>query len=367
MQNSERKIIHVDCDCFYASVEIRENPDLRGHPVAVGGMPDRRGVIATCNYEARAFGIHSAMASAYACKLCPDLIIIKPHFDLYKTVSRDIHRVFADYTDIIEPLSLDEAYLDVSNCQKCHGSATLIAREIRVKVKEASQITVSAGVAPNKFLAKIASDWNKPDGLCIVTPDQIDQFVRPLPVRKLHGVGKATAARLQRMGVKTCEDLRRFSLADMNQHFGSFGGRLYEMARGLDPRPVETNRRRKSISVENTYDNDLPDIGAVSQQLPALLNELQAHYEKISKEYAVSKRFVKIKFSDFTQTTLEKSCILNGSSLYAPDYFMGLAVRAWKRAEKPVRLLGVGFRLHDLKPPKYQTQLELFEKQYYSC
>lgn len=366
MQNSERKIIHVDCDCFYASVEIRENPDLRGHPVAVGGMPDRRGVIATCNYEARAFGIHSAMASVYACKLCPDLIILKPHFDLYKAVSRDIHRVFADYTDLIEPLSLDEAYLDVSDCKKCHGSATLIAREIRVRVKETSQITVSAGVAPNKFLAKIASDWNKPDGLCVVTHDQIDHFVRQLPVRKLHGVGKATAARLKQIGVETCEDLRRFSLVDMNQHFGSFGGRLYEMARGLDPRPVEVNRRRKSISVENTYDNDLPDISAVPEQLPTLLNELQTQYEKINKEYAVSKRFVKIKFSDFTQTTLEELCILNEPSLYAPDYFVGLAVRAWRRAEKPVRLLGVGFRLHDLKPPDSQEQLELFEKQY-SC
>lgn len=360
MQDSGRKIIHIDCDCFYASVEMRENPDLRGRLVAVGGMPNQRGVIATCNYEARACGIHSAMASAYARKRCPDLIILKPRFDLYKAVSRDIHRVLADYTDLIEPLSLDEAYLDVSDCAQCRGSATLIAREIRGRVKEATQITVSAGVAPNKFLAKIASDWNKPDGLCVVTPDQIDRFVRQLPVRKLHGVGKATATRLKRMGVENCEDLRKFSRVDMHQHFGRFGERLYELARGIDARPVEVGRRRKSISVENTYDNDLPDIGAVQQQVPALLDELQARYEKISKEYAVSKRFVKIKFSDFTQTTLEELCALSEKSRYSPDYFIGLVARAWRRAEKPVRLLGVGFRLHDLKPPESQAQLELF-------
>ena len=361
MQDTGRKIIHVDCDCFYASVEIRENPDLRGRPVAVGGMPDQRGVIATCNYEARAFGIHSAMASAYARKLCPDLIILKPRFDLYKTVSRDIHRIFADYTDLIEPLSLDEAFLDVTDCDKCHGSGTLIAREIRARVKEATRITVSAGVAPNKFLAKIASDWNKPDGLCVVTPDQIDDFVRQLPVRKLHGVGKATAMRLKRMGVETCEDLRQFSLVDMTQHFGSFGARLYELARGIDQRPVEVSWRRKSISVENTYDHDLPDIGAVQLQIPDLLDELRRRYEKIQREYAVSKRFVKIKFNDFTQTTLEELCALSEKELYSPDYFIKLATRAWERREKPVRLLGVGFRLHDLKPPEAQAQLELFE------
>ena len=361
MQNTERKIIHVDCDCFYVSVEMRENPGLRGHPVAVGGMPDQRGVIATCNYEARAFGIHSAMASVCARKRCPGLIILKPRFDLYKAVSRDIHRILADYTDLIEPVSLDEAYLDVTNCDKCHGSATLIAREIRLRVKEVIRITVSAGVASNKFLAKIASDWNKPDGMCVVTPDQIDDFVRPLPVRKLQGVGKVTAARLKRMGVETCEDLRQFSLVDMTQHFGSFGLRLYELALGIDHRPVENSWRRKSISVENTYSHDLSDIETVQRQIPDLLDELRRRYEKIQREYAVSKRSVKIKFSDFTQTTLEEPCALSEKELYSSDYFIRLATRAWARKEKPVRLLGVGFKLHDLKPPEAQAQLELFE------
>ena len=271
---SQRKIIHVDCDCFYAAVEIRENPRLRGRPVAVGGTPERRGVVATCNYEAREYGVHSAMASARAVKLCPDLEILKPRFDLYREVSRELHQIFADYTDQIEPLSLDEAFLDVSSSQHCHGSATLMAHEIRKRVREKTGITVSAGVAPNKFLAKVASDWNKPDGLKVITPDEVDNFVATLPVKRIFGVGKATAKRMSKLGIETCADLRSWNILDLTRKFGVFGERLYQLCRGIDERPVITSHRRKSLSLEHTYNEDLPDRDAVVKKVPVLIEEL---------------------------------------------------------------------------------------------
>src|SRR5690606_11530943 len=208
MNSSVRKIIHVDCDCFYAAIEMRDDPSLAGKPLAVGGSPDKRGVVATCNYDARAYGVRSAMPMRTAVKLCPDLTIVRPRMDVYKAVSRQIHQIFRDYTEIIEPLSLDEAYLDVSDSSHFNGSATRIAREIRRRVASELHITVSAGVAPNKFIAKIASDWRKPDGMFVVTPEQVDEFVAALPVNKLHGVGKVTAEKMARLGIRTCADLR---------------------------------------------------------------------------------------------------------------------------------------------------------------
>ena len=204
----QRKIIHCDCDCFYASVEIRDDPSLAGLPVAVGGSPERRGVITTCNYVAREYGVHSAMPSAHARRLCPGLVILPPDFDKYRAASRQIRQIFYDYTDLVEPLSLDEAFLDVSAASACHGSATLIARDIRRRVRAEVGITISAGVAPNKFLAKVASDWNKPDGDFVVLPEQVDAFVAALPVRRISGVGKATAERLSGMGVSICAHSR---------------------------------------------------------------------------------------------------------------------------------------------------------------
>ncbi len=201
---SLRKIIHVDCDCFYAAIEMRDDPRLAGRPMAVGGSPERRGVIATCNYEARAYGVRSAMSSRHALKLCPDLLIVKPRFEAYREASREIHAIFRDYTELIEPLSLDEAYLDVSDSQWYSGSATRIAEDIRRRVARTLHITVSAGVAPNKFLAKIASDWRKPNGLFVITPGEVEAFVAALPVARLHGVGKVTADKLARLGIETC-------------------------------------------------------------------------------------------------------------------------------------------------------------------
>ena len=357
-----RKIIHVDCDCFYVAVEIRENPYLLGLPVAVGGRPESRGVIATCNYEARNYGVRSAMASAYALKLCPRLKIIKPRFELYREVSQQLLGIFADYTDQIEPLSLDEAFLDVSQSQRCRGSATLMAQEIRQRAKELTGICVSAGVAPNKFLAKIASDWNKPDGLKVITPVEVEEFVLALPVTKLFGVGKATAARLTKLGIESCADLRALDQSALVQYFGSFGLRLYQLSRGIDERPVEPSRRRKSLSTERTYSRDLYTWPDIAEQLPLLLDELNERFQKIRHEYGISKCFVKLKFGDFTQSTMEEVYAPGAKSLFCETTYTRLMKDIWEREEKSVRLLGVGIRLLDRKNNNGLVQMDLFHR-----
>ncbi|RRJ84015.1 DNA polymerase IV [Aestuariirhabdus litorea] len=357
----QRKIIHIDCDCFYAAIEMRDDPSLRGIPIAVGGSPDRRGVVATCNYEARRYGIHSAMAAATARKLCPSLRFIRPRMEAYREASREIHAIFADYSDRIEPLSLDEAYLDVSHCPRLQGSATRIAEQIRQRVRERVGITVSAGVAPNKFLAKVASDWNKPDGLFVVRPEQVDDFVEQLPVKRLHGVGRVTANKLKRLGIETCGQLRVFSQLDLVAYFGSFGERLFQLARGVDEREVQSIRRRKSLSVEHTFEQDLPSLEAVLERLPELLNELERRLEgKLSEGYALSKRFVKVKFADFTQTTLETLISGDPEQRLQALQFAPLMSQAWQRGARPVRLLGVGVRLRDLQQENTREQLSLF-------
>ncbi|MEH6365406.1 MAG: DNA polymerase IV [Pseudomonas marincola] len=355
MVAKQRKIIHIDCDCFYAAVEMRDDPNLASKPLAVGGAADRRGVIATCNYEARAYGVRSAMATGHALKLCPDLYIVKPRFDVYKAVSREIHAIFRDYTDIIEPLSLDEAFLDVTDCELFSGSATRIAADIRRRVSQTLHITVSAGVAPNKFLAKIASDWRKPDGLFVITPTEVDAFVAELAVSKLHGVGKVTAEKLARQGISTCADLRAWDKLGLVREFGSFGERLWGLARGIDDRPVQTDSRRQSVSVENTYLQDLPDLKACLEQLPELLAELEKRMARLDSSYRPDKPFVKVKFHDFTQTTLEQA-----GAQRSLDSYQLLLSGAYARGNKPVRLLGVGVRLQDLRGR--HEQLELFER-----
>ncbi|MBT8767631.1 DNA polymerase IV [Metapseudomonas boanensis] len=349
---SQRKIIHIDCDCFYAAIEMRDDPSLANRPLAVGGAADRRGVIATCNYEARAYGVRSAMSSRHALKLCPDLLIVRPRMDAYKTVSREIHQIFRDYTELIEPLSLDEAYLDVSDSPHFSGSATRIAQEIRRRVAKELRITVSAGVAPNKFLAKIASDWRKPDGLFVVTPELVDDFVAALPVSKLHGVGKVTADKLARLGVRTCADLRDWNRLALAREFGSFGERLYNLARGQDDRRVQVDSRRQSVSVEHTYDQDLPDLAACLSRLPVLLEELNGRMARLDASYKPDKPFVKLKFHDFTQTTLEQA----GARRDLDSYKLLLSA-AFARGDKPVRLIGVGVRLQDLRGAHEQLAL----------
>jgi len=348
-----RKIIHIDCDCFYAAIEMRDDPQLRDTLLAVGGAADKRGVVATCNYAARKYGVRSAMPMRTALKLCPKLTVVRPRFDVYRAVSKQIHEIFRDYTERIEPLSLDEAYLDVSASTHCRGSATRIAEEIRRRVAAEIDITVSAGIAPNKFLAKIASDWSKPDGLFVITPAQVDAFVAALPVSRLHGVGKVTGEKLADMGIQTCSDMRRLNQLQLVEAFGSFGERLWKLAHGIDEREVEVDRRRQSVSVEQTYPQDLPDLPACLDALPPLLDKLQERLQRLDRSYRPDKPFVKVKFHDFTQTTLEQAGAerdLNG--------YRQLLSQAFARHGRPVRLLGVGARLLDLR--ERREQLDLF-------
>ncbi|MGN6082448.1 DNA polymerase IV [Trinickia sp.] len=337
-----RKIIHCDCDCFYASVEMRDDPSLRGRPLAVGGRPEHRGVIATCNYEARRFGVHSAMSSALAMRKCPELLIIPPAMEKYRIASRHIMAIYRDYTAMVEPLSLDEAYLDVTSASRCKGSATLMAAEIRERVRETVGVTVSAGVAPNKFVAKIASDWNKPDGLFVVRPHEVDAFVAALPVRKIFGVGKVTAAKLDRLGIETCRDLREWSLVDLHQRFGAFGRRLYDLSRGIDRRAVEPDQERKSISVETTYVTDLQTLDACAAEIRQLAEQLEARIERVGAGAAIRKLYVKIRFADFQRTTVE--CVAGATDV---PTFVALLEKGFARRNRPVRLLGVGVRLEE--------------------
>lgn len=340
-----RKIVHIDCDSFYASIETRDNPALADLPVAVGGAPERRGVVATCNYLARGYGVHSAMASSTARRLCPDLVIIKPDIDRYRKVSTQIHRIFAEYTTLIEPLSLDEAYLDLTGSLHHGGDPGRIAAEIRERIAREIGITVSAGIAPNKFLAKIASDWNKPNGQFVIQPEAVDDFVRQLPVQKLFGVGKVTAGRLNRMGINTCADLRQLDRVQLDREFGSFGKRLFELCRGEDSRPVQTSRVRKSVSVENTFVRDLPDFSACAGALPQLQEQLLTRLDALQNRYRITRQFIKIKFNDFTLTTVESQ-----SEEPRPERYLQLLQEGFQRQGRPVRLLGIGVGLAPAGP-----------------
>jgi DNA polymerase-4 len=351
----QRKIIHCDCDCFYAAVEMRDDPTLRDRPLAVGGRADQRGVIATCNYEARRFGVRSAMATSQALQRCPHLVVLPPSMEKYRVASRQILAIYRDYTELVEPLSLDEAYLDVTQSSQCHGSATLIAQQIRERIVEAVGITASAGIAPNKFLAKIASDWHKPDGQFVIRPHEIDDFVAVLPIDKLHGVGKVTAGRLHKLGAKTCGDLRAWPLRQLQHHFGKFGDRLFELCRGIDQREVSSNRERKSVSVEETYVTDLPDLASCQQRLPEVLRTLIERVKRAKADRNIDKLFIKLRFADFKRTTVE--CV--GTRLDVA-VFERLLATGFERGNRPVRLLGAGVRVSDGHAGE---QPELFENE----
>jgi len=339
-----RKIIHVDMDCFYAAIEQRDDPSLMRMPVAVGGTPDSRGVVAACNYEARLYGVHSAMAASQARKLCPELVFIKPRMDVYRQESKQIRKIFHEYTDLVEPLSLDEAFLDVSDCQIHQGSATYIAQAIRHRIYKKTGLRASAGVANNKFLAKIASDWNKPDGLFVITPDNIENFVRRLPVKRIFGVGRVTSRKLADMGIVLCEDLRQYTVVELTQHFGKFGQRLYELSRGIDNRPVTIDGQRKSISVEYTYNTDLLSIDECLTKLPELLVDLDGRIGKNRCHGLIRKLYAKMKFSDFKSTTVERNSPCTDLALLEK-----LFKEAWQRNSNNVRLLGIGVRLKDVE------------------
>jgi DNA polymerase-4 len=297
---AQRKIIHIDMDAFYASVEQRDDPALRGRPVAVGSA-QARGVVAAASYEARTFGVRSAMASVTALRRCPALIFVPPRFDVYRAVSDQIRAIFADYTDLIEPLSLDEAYLDVSDDTRGIGSATAIAAEIRSRIHETTDLTASAGVSYNKFIAKLASDQNKPDGLCVIRPEQGPAFVAALPVKRFHGVGPVTAAKMEALGIVSGADLRDRDLAELVRHFGSSARYFHRAAHGDDDRPVRSDRPLKSVGAERTFDRDLIDR---AELLEAFEPVIDAAWRRIERAGAQGRTLtLKAKFTDFRTVT----------------------------------------------------------------
>ncbi|MFC4257127.1 DNA polymerase IV [Altererythrobacter xixiisoli] len=299
-----RKIIHVDMDAFFASVEQRDNPDLRGLPVAVGGAGGR-GVVAAASYEARKFGVRSAMPSVTARRKCPDLIFCRPRFDVYRGVSQQIRAIFRDYTPHVEPLSLDEAYLDVTDDLRGIGSATRIAQLIRQRIREDTQLTASAGVSYNKFLAKLASDQNKPDGLCVIRPGEGAAFARGLPIRRFHGVGPRGAEKMARLGIETGADLAAKDIAWLRQHFGSFADYLYRAVRGIDLRPVRANRIRKSLGGERTFGEDLSSGAKLREALDNIIDIVWRRIEEAETRGRTVT--LKMKYNDFQITTRARS------------------------------------------------------------
>ncbi|WP_226372617.1 DNA polymerase IV [Allosphingosinicella flava] len=333
-----RKIIHVDMDAFFASVEQRDNPELRGKPLAVGGM--HRGVVAAASYEARPFGVRSAMPSVTALRKCPDLIFVKPRFDAYREVSNQIRAIFHDYTPHVEPLSLDEAYLDVTEDLKGIGIATDIAREIRARIKAETGLTASAGVSYNKFLAKLASDQNKPDGLCVITPAKGPAFVASLPVSRFHGVGPRTAEKMARLGIVTGADLRDCSREFLAQHFGSSADYYYDLARAVCHRQVKANRERKSIGAEDTFFSDLTDEIAMIAELDRIS---QTVWRRIGEKGGISGRTVtlKVKYQDFRIVTRARSL---DRAVSGREEFLEIGsalLRTLLPVPKGVRLLGL--------------------------
>ncbi len=336
---SERKIIHIDMDAFYASVEQRDNPQLRGKPVVVGGSPHGRGVVAAASYEARKYGIHSAMPSAHALRLCPDLIFIRPRFDAYKAESLAIRAVFHEYTDLVEPLSLDEAYLDVTENKTGNPSATLIAKEIKQKIKDQTGLTASAGISINKFLAKIASDLKKPNGLALIAPDEALDFIAGLPVGKFHGVGKATESKMHRLGIHTGADLRTWTEWDLNKHFGKVGTFYYNIARAVDERPVKTERIPKSIGKEKTFEEDVDSVEWISEFITELSDKVA---NRLKQEEAEARTVtLKLRYDNFESITRSFS---PGRPVSQTEEIAELAVQLLRDTEagkRKVRLVGI--------------------------
>ncbi len=343
-----RKILHIDMDCFYAAIEVRDHPELEGKPVAVGGR-SRRGVLTTANYVARKFGCRSAMPAWKALELCPDLIIMPVRFDVYRADSTRVREIFRRFTDLIEPLSLDEAYLDVSAMQ---SRATSIAWEIRSEIEEETGLTASAGIAGNKLLAKIASDWNKPNGQFEVREEEVDGFMRELPVKRLFGVGKVMEEKLKAIGVTTCGELQQVEKVELAKRFGNWGAELFERCRGRDERPVRTKRVRKSVSTERTMAENATSIAELVPLLEEQREEVAESLREKHRDRVVKSLVVKLKFADFVQTTAERASAEVDARVYEE-----LLHEAWGRGGgKAVRLIGVGVRFAD---PDDGAQLDL--------
>ncbi|WP_436323126.1 DNA polymerase IV [Vibrio cidicii] len=354
MSERVRKIIHVDMDCFYAAVEMRDNPDYRGRPLAVGGHEKQRGVLSTCNYEARKFGVRSAMPTAQALKICPSLLVVPGRMQVYVQVSRHIREIFSRYTDLIEPLSLDEAYLDVSDSTQCHGSATLIAQAIRRDIWQELQLTASAGVAPIKFLAKVASDMNKPNGQFVIPPEKVQEVVDKLPLEKIPGVGKVSLEKLHQAGLYRCEDIKNSDYRELLRHFGRLGGSLWKRSHGIDERDVVVERERKSVGVERTFSQNISSYQECWQVIEEkLYPELEKRLQKANPDKAIIKQGIKMKFADFQLTTIE-----HVHSELDLAYFRQLLQDVLQRQKgREIRLLGLSVML---KPQEQTRQLSFF-------
>lgn len=344
-----RKIIHIDMDCFYAAIEERDEPALRGKPIGVAGST-RRGVLTTANYEARKFGCRSAMPVFKALELCPQLTLVPVRFEVYRAESSRIRAIFGRFTDLIEPLSLDEAYLDVSHLQS--GGAA-VAREIRAQIFEETGLTASAGISSNKLIAKIASDWNKPNGQHEVKPEDIPAFIAALPVGKLWGVGGKMRAKLAALGIETCADLQKLDQIELARRFGKWGLELWQLCRGIDDREVTPDRTRKSISSETTFSENIRVLPALIPPMRAMIEGLKEDLIGKHSDRVIRSLVVKLKFADFERTTAERA----GHEL-DESIFEELLTEAWKRGNnRSVRLLGVGVRFED---PKEEAQMEFF-------
>jgi len=354
MAHGPRKIIHVDMDAFYASVEQHDDPSLRNRPVVVGGSPDSRGVVAACSYEARAFGVRSAMPTSKAARLCPGAVFVRPRMARYAQVSQQIRTIFRSVTDLVEPLSLDEAYLDVTVNHRDEPRASRLARAIRAEIKAQTGLTASAGVGPNKLVAKIASDVNKPDGLCVVPPDEVLDFLAPLPVTRLWGVGPKTAERLRELNVKLVADLRRLDPTLLEQRLGRYGAFLYGLSFGDDPRPVEVSRAPKSRGSETTFAEDVLSLDTLLATLEELCGEVGAELQ--ASELRARTVTLKLRYADFTTITRSRSverAIRDAAGML--DTARDLLLTATQAGAVPVRLIGVSAAT--LLPPSAPEQL----------
>jgi DNA polymerase-4 len=350
-----RKVIHVDMDAFYASVEQRDRPELVGRPVAVGGSPDGRGVVAAASYEARRFGVHSAMPSARARRLCPDLVFVKPDFEKYAAISRQIRAIFHEVTEVVEPLALDEAYLDVTENRLGEPLAGKLARHLKARIRAETSLIASAGVGPSKLVAKLASDLEKPDGLVIIPPERVDAFLAPLPVRKLWGVGPKTAERLEGMGIKRVVDVRRMRPDDLARALGSFGPFLYELAHGRDDRAVSPHRSRKSRGAERTLERDLRDVQAILRLVDNLAHAVAEDLAKAERPGRTV--VVKIRYDDFTTVTRSRTLPTPTTDPVRVAAAARELVAETEAGRRPVRLVGV--QVSNLVEEGAPVQLEL--------
>jgi DNA polymerase-4 len=357
-ENRVRKIIHVDMDAFYAAIEQRDNPSLKGKPIAVGGSPDGRGVVATASYEARKFGVHSAMSSRRAAQLCDHLMFVRPRFDVYKDVSNAIRSIFRRYTDIVEPLSLDEAYLDVTTDKMGVDSAIDVAKRIKEEIRNEVNLTASAGVSVNKFLAKIASDMNKPDGLTFIGPSKVIPFMESLPVEKFFGVGKVTAARMKKLGLHTGLDIKKLSEQQLTNHFGKAGKFYYQIVRGIDDRAVQPYRQVKSISAEDTFPYDLSDHEEIFDGLDRVAQIL---YERLQRKSQWGRTLtLKVKYHDFKQVTRRHTSDENFMTLESIQQTARRLMNALLEPGVRIRLLGIGLSgFEENDPVESGAQLDL--------